>query len=312
MHGGVSPRLVSGEGGGLAARADARVINPATAIGTVRLTVTDLERSRVFYEQNIGLTAREREESTLELRSPDGVVLVELHANPAAAPLDRRATGLYHLALLVPSRLELARSLWRLATHRWPLDGASDHLVSEALYLSDPDANGIEIYRDRPREEWPRSGDQLQMATVPLDLDDLLDELDGLRAGVPAVPETVAAGSRVGHVHLQVADLRDAEEFYSRVLGFEVTVRGYPEALFVSAGGYHHHVGLNTWHSAGANPPPSGSIGLREFEVVLPDGDALDEVVGRVQAAGLQLERADDGAALVRDPSGNAVRLRAH
>lgn len=312
MHGGVSPRLVSGEDGGLAARADARVINPATAIGAVRLTVTDLERSRGFYEQNLGLTARLREDSTLELRSPDGTVLVELHAKPAAGALDRRATGLYHLALLVPSRLELARSLWREATHRWPLDGASDHLVSEALYLSDPDGNGIEIYRDRPREEWPRSGGQLHMATVPLDLDDLLGELDGLRAGgVPLVPETVAVGTRVGHVHLQVADLRDAEEFYGRVLGFEVTVRGYPGALFVSAGGYHHHVGLNTWHSAGANPPPPGSVGLREFEVVLPDDNALEEVVGRVSAAGVQLER-DGGATLVRDPSGNAVRLRAH
>ncbi len=114
----------------------------------------------------------------------------------------------------------------------------------------------------------------------------------------------------MGHVHLQVADLRDAEEFYAGVLGFEVTVRGYPGALFVSAGGYHHHVGLNTWHSAGANPPPPGSIGLREFEVVLPGRDALHEVVERVHAAGMELDGADGGGALVRDPSGNAVRLR--
>ncbi len=182
MHGGVTPRLAFGGGEEVAARTGPRPINPATEIGTVHLTVADLERSRAFYEQHLGLTAF-HSGSTLELRGPDGVALVELQGDPAAQPLDRRATGLYHLAVLVPSRLELARSLWRLATHRWPLDGASDHLVSEALYLSDPDGNGIEIYRDRPREEWPQPGGQLQMATVPLDLDDLLGELDGFRAG---------------------------------------------------------------------------------------------------------------------------------
>jgi catechol 2,3-dioxygenase len=214
--------------------------------------------------------------------------------------------------------LELARSLWRLAVTRWPLDGASDHLVSEALYLSDPDGNGIEIYCDRPRAEWPRSDGQLRMATIPLDLDDLLGELGDLsaRRGLPAggadasaPPDTVAAGTRIGHVHLQVSELRPAEEFYSGVLGFDVTVRGYPGALFVSAGGYHHHIGLNTWNSAGAQPPPARSVGLRDFEVVLSDERALEELLERVRAAGLHPESADGGA-LVRDPSGNGVLLR--
>ena len=226
----------------------ADTIDPATAIGTVRLTVSDLDRSVSFYERTLGLVAGAAEASTVVLTAPDGAPLVELDGNPAAQPLDRRATGLFHMAILVPSRLELARSLRRLAVHRWPLDGASDHLVSEALYLSDPDGNGIEIYRDRPRDQWPKSNGQLQMATLPLDLDHLLGELTASPA-----PDTVPAGTRMGHVHLQVSDLDEAEEFYRGVLGLEVTVRGYPGALFVSAGGYHHHIGLNTWRSAGAN-----------------------------------------------------------
>jgi catechol 2,3-dioxygenase len=259
----------------------------------------------------LGLRTALQEDSSVVLADPDGVPLVELHGDATARPLDRRATGLFHLAVLVPSRLELARSLWRLAVHHWPLNGASDHLVSEALYLSDPDGNGIEIYRDRPRAEWPRSDGQLRMATMPLDLDHLLSEEDGREAGGanPGRPETVAPGTRIGHVHLQVSDLREAEDFYSGVLGFEVTVRGYPGALFVSAGGYHHHIGLNIWNSAAAQPPPPGSIGLRNYEVVLPDKRALEEVLARVRAAGLEAQ-AVDGGAVVRDPSGNAVVLR--
>ena len=288
-------------------------IDPATSIGTVRLTVSDLERSRDFYERTLGLLGCARQDATVALAGPDGVPLVELEENPSAPALDRSATGLFHLAVLVPSRLELARSLWRLAGNRWPLDGASDHLVSEALYLSDPDGNGIEIYRDRPRgPEWPRSDGQLRMATLPLDLDDLLGELGDVaaqQAGDPGVSDRVDAGTRIGHVHLQVSDLRQAEDFYCGVLGFEVTVRGYPGALFVSAGGYHHHVGLNTWNSAGAEPPPAGAIGLRDFEVVLPDQRALEALLGRVRAAGVTAETSAGGT-LVRDPAGNAIVLR--
>ena len=307
-------------------RAAADTIDPATAIGTVRLMVSDLDRSVSFYEQTLGLLAGAAEGSTVPLAGPDGAPLVELEGNPAAHPLDPRATGLFHMAILVPSRLELAHSLRRLAMHRWPLDGASDHLVSEALYLSDPDGNGIEIYRDRPRGQWPRSNGQLQMATLPLDLDHLLGELTSPAAATTATgssapksmanaaslspaPDTVPAGTRMGHVHLQVSDLNEAEEFYNGVLGLEVTVRGYPGALFVSAGGYHHHIGLNTWRSAGANPPPSGSIGLRDFEVVLADERALEEVMGRVEAAGIAADAVAHGVR-VRDPSGNAVVLR--
>jgi catechol 2,3-dioxygenase len=299
-------------------------IAAATALGPVRLTVADLGRSRSFYEDALGLRARVLDRDTLALGSPAGTSppLVELRADASAPPLDRRATGLYHLAILVPSRVDLGHALLRLARSRWPLDGASDHLVSEALYLSDPDGNGIEIYRDRPRDQWRYDGAMLQMSTLPLDLRAIVSEAGAGRdldpAGESAIHDTVPAGTVIGHVHLQVADLHEAEAFYNGVLGFDVVVRGYPGALFVSAGGYHHHLGLNTWHSAGSGPARPGSIGLRSYDVILPDATELDRVVGRIRAAGLPLiegseepgDEVPQGGLGVRDPSGNLVVLR--
>jgi catechol 2,3-dioxygenase len=280
-------------------------IDPDTSVGTVRLTVTDLDRSRAFYERAVGLRPTELDDGTLALGAAGERPLIELRGDSAAPGLNRRAPGLYHLAVLVPTRLDLAFALARIAEARYPLDGASDHLVSEALYLSDPDGNGIEIYRDRPRAEWPRAGDQLQMSTLPLDLDDVIGELRAateLQASVPS-------GTKIGHVHLQVSDLSEAERFYNGVLGFDVIVRGYPGALFVSAGGYHHHIGLNTWHSAGAAPAPEGSVGLRSFEIELPDEPALEAVLARLDAASIPSTRQCDGV-LARDPFGNGVVLR--
>jgi len=281
-------------------------IHPDTSMGSVRLTVSDLRQSGAFYERTLGLEARDQDDGTLALGVSGGHPLIELRGNSTAPPLNRSATGLFHLAILMPSRRDLAFALARLAEARWPLDGASDHLVSEALYLSDPDGNGIEIYRDRPREEWRHSAGQLEMATLPLDLGSLLGDL----SGVDELQRLAPPGTEMGHVHLQVADLSDAESFYSGVLGFDVMVRGYPGALFVSAGGYHHHLGLNTWHSAGSAPPLEGAIGLRSFEITLPDSNELDRVLERVRAAGLELEQSDLGS-LVRDPSGNRVLPRA-
>jgi catechol 2,3-dioxygenase len=289
---------------GSAAAPTAR-IDPDTTLGTVRLTVSDLDRSRAFYERVIGLRSEEREDGALALAVPGDAPLIELRGDSAAPHLNRRAPGLYHLAILVPTRRELGFALARLAVARWPLDGASDHLVSEALYLSDPDGNGIEIYRDRPRAEWPHAGGQLQMATMPLDLDDVLSEV----RGAPELQEHAPAGTRIGHVHLQVGDLATAEAFYHGVLGFDVMVRGYPGALFVSAGGYHHHIGLNTWHSAGAKPAVPGSVGLRSFTIELP-ASGLAAVVARIDAAGLSMAH-EAGGVVVRDPFDNGVLLTA-
>jgi catechol 2,3-dioxygenase len=282
-------------------------IAPATRMGTVSLTVSDLNRSRAFYEETLGLPARELEDGELAFGAGSGRPLVTLHGDSSAPPLNRRATGLFHLAILHPSRLDLAHSLARVAETRWPLDGASDHLVSEALYLSDPDGNGIEIYRDRPRDEWRRVDGQLQMATLPLDLRSLADELSKASAPQPQAP----AETTIGHVHLQVSELEQVESFYAGILGFDVMVRGYPGALFVAAGGYHHHLGLNTWQSAGSAPPEPGAVGLRSYEIVLPDAAELERVTARVSDAGLPVETYSAlGGSLVRDPSGNALLLR--
>jgi catechol 2,3-dioxygenase len=286
--------------------APAPSIAAATQLGAVHLTVSDLARSRAFYETGLGLSVRELQDGGLSFWVPGGAELVRLTGDASAPALDRHATGLFHLAIVFPSRLDLAQALARLAQVRWSLDGVSDHLVSEALYLSDPDGNGIELYRDRPRDEWTYADGQLQMATLPLDLQGLADELSAATDLEPQAP----AGTAMGHVHLQVADIPAAESFYHGVLGFDVTTRGYPGALFVSAGGYHHHLGLNTWHSAGSGPAAPGSVGLRSYEVVLPDADELQRVLTRVRDARLTPESETADSAAVRDPSGNLVILR--
>ncbi|OAI39712.1 hypothetical protein AYO39_02625 [Actinobacteria bacterium SCGC AG-212-D09] len=289
-----------------ASTSDRVSVHPDTSLGPVRLLVSDADRSRRFYEVATGLRATELDDGAIALGTDGGAPLVELQGDGSAPALDPRAPGLFHLAILLPSRLDLAIALARLAQARIPLTGASDHLVSEALYLSDPDGNGIEIYRDRPRDEWQVRDGVLQMATLPLDLDSLIGELDDHERRSPAAP----AGTRIGHVHLQVSDLADAERFYSGVLGFDVTVRGYPGALFVSAGGYHHHIGLNTWSSLGSPPPRTGAVGLDSFEIVLPSADELDRVLARARAAGVETEELADGWR-IRDPFGSGVLLRA-
>jgi catechol 2,3-dioxygenase len=278
-------------------------IDAATTLGSIRLTVGDLDAMQGYYERTIGLRTLERQGDVVRLGARDGAPLVELVADPDAPARPPRTTGLFHLALLVPSRAELARTVRRVVDAGQRFSGASDHLVSEAMYLNDPEGNGIELYRDRPRSEWTYEGENVAMATIALDLDSVMAEL-------PPGPDSGMAGDTIlGHVHLNVADLAASEAFYSGVLGFDVTVRGYPGALFASAGGYHHHLGLNTWNGAGA-PPPAGSRGLREFEGVVPDAAALAEVTARIDAAGLQTSAHDGGIAL-SDPSGNRVALRA-
>jgi catechol 2,3-dioxygenase len=277
----------------------------ATHIGSVHLTVADLEAQRSFYERALGLRELERDGSTVRLGPDGGPVILELTGHPDAPRRPHGTTGLYHFAVLVPGRADLGQALRRVIESGWRFTGASDHLVSEALYLNDPEGNGIEIYRDRPREEWARSDEGvIQMATLPLDLDGVLGEIE---AAEP-VPALMPAGTHIGHVHLQVANLRDAETFYSGALGFEVMVRTYPGALFVSAGGYHHHIGLNTWESAGGSPPPEGSTGLRSFELVLPTADDANLVADRARATGAQVETRD-GTAILLDPWQDAVLL---
>jgi catechol 2,3-dioxygenase len=279
-------------------------IDPATSLGAVELTVAALGAQAAFYRDAIGLREIRRGGDTVELGTPgDDTPLVILVGRPDAQPRPPRTTGLFHLALLVSSRAELARALHRVTAAGHSFTGASDHLVSEALYLDDPEGNGIEIYRDRPHDEWTYVGGRLEMATVPLDV-------DGVLAGVPAgdTGDGMAAGTRIGHVHLQVAAIPAAEAFYVGALGFEPTVRRYPGALFVSAGGYHHHLGLNTWAGEGAPAPPEGALGLRRFTIVLPDQVALEEALRIAAEAGLEATD-ETGQAVVTDPSGNRAVL---
>jgi catechol 2,3-dioxygenase len=286
----------------------ANVLPAETTLGPASLIVADLERSVRFYRDTLGFHVLDRETETAKLSAgEDATPILELTALAGARPKPRRTTGLYHVAILTPSRDALSRSLYHLAVSRYPLQGASDHLVSEALYLADPDGNGLEIYRDRPRENWYDAAGQFQMGTLPLDLEKLLEEGE---TSTDARPWTgLDAGTRVGHVHLQVSDLAAAVRFYVEGLGFETMV-AMPEmgAAFVSAGGYHHHIGLNTWTSRGAPPPPADSAGLRVFEIIVPDGKTLDEVAARLTALAAPFGRTANTLE-TRDPSGNLVRL---
>jgi catechol 2,3-dioxygenase len=279
------------------------VIPPDTSIGKVRLRVADIDGLAEFYERVIGLRSVARDGDVVRLGPDDGEPLIELVAAPGASPAPSFSTGLFHLAILVPDRAELARSLKRVAGAGWRLTGASDHLVSEALYLQDPEGNGIEIYRDRPRDQWGHDGSELRMATLPLDLDGVLGELEPGEEP----PNGVAPATTMGHVHLQVADIPASEGFYNGALELEVMVRSYPGALFLAAGGYHHHVGLNTWQSQGAPPPPEGALGLDRYELVLPDTADVDAADGRLGERSDPI-RVEEGV-LVADPSGNRVLL---
>jgi catechol 2,3-dioxygenase len=277
-------------------------ISPLTAMGTVHLTVSDLARSLGYYRAALGLDVlgTDAASATLGAGTRPLLTLVE---EPGARPSPGR-TGLYHVALLVPTRRDLAGWLAHAVRERVRLVGLSDHAVSEAVYLSDPDGHGLEIYADRPREAWDGLVGE-RLTTLPLDVESLLAELDDPAskpfAGLPA-------GTVVGHVHLRVASIRDAIGFYRDVLGFGLMARLGSQAAFLSAGGYHHHVGANTWESAGAGPPEPGSAALRQFTVVLPDDTARGEVVARLDTAG-SVVGDTGGSPSVLDPSGNLVVL---
>ncbi|MBI1877710.1 MAG: VOC family protein [Chloroflexi bacterium] len=277
-------------------------IHPNTTVGYVHLTVANLDRSLAYYQESLGFQLRRRDGNTAYLGAggPDLLLLTE---RPGARAVSG-VTGLYHFAILTPSRLALAQSLRHLAETRTQVQGFSDHWVSEAIYLSDPDNNGIEIYRDRPRSEWPRQNGQLQMATDPLDVNGILAELGPQpEPWTGLLPET-----SIGHVHLHVATIPSAEKFYCEMLGFDLMTRYGPSASFVSAGGYHHHLGLNTWAGVNAPPPPPDAAGLRYYTINLPDAAALKEVIERIENAEVDFKE-KDGVVFLRDPSKNGVVL---
>jgi len=269
-------------------------------VGAVRLQVSDLHRSIAYYERVIGLRVHARAADRADLSAhADNRTLVSLHAKTGISPARRGAFGLYHFALLVPNRAELGRFAAHLATIDERV-GMADHLVSEALYLWDPDSLGIEVYADRPRHLWEREGKQLVMATDPLDVPSLVS------AGGGRTWRGLPAGTTVGHVHLHVGDLEEGEAFYHRSLGFDKTVWNYPGALFLSAGGYHHHLGTNTW-----SPGPSAQANeaqLLEWELVVPDRADVSAATQSLRDGGYTAGDSDRGT-VSADPWGTRLRI---
>ena len=279
-------------------------LHPGTCLGYVHLTVSDLDRSCVFYQNSMGFKLHRRDNGTAFLGAGRDDLLV-LSEQPGAVKVPRR-TGLYHFAILTPSRQELARVLRNFVQSQTRVSGVADHLVSEAIYLDDPDGNGIEIYCDRPRQEWPYEPDgSLRMASDPLDLEGILAEIDQDTDQWQGLdPDTI-----LGHMHLHVANLPESVEFYENVVGFETQIIWNRAAGFLSAGGYHHHLGINIWNGIGVPPPPPDSVGLRYFTVHLIGDEERQALLSRLESAGHPYEENQDGI-LIRDPSQSALLFK--
>jgi catechol 2,3-dioxygenase len=276
----------------------------ATRLGPVRLQVADLERSTTFYRDVLGLrvVTRTMRAATLAPQDDDRI-LIELRERRGAVPATIRAhLGLFHFAILVPTRATLGGFVRHLS-EVGERAGAGDHLVSEAFYLTDPDGLGIEVYADRPRETWTRLGRELRMATDPVDVRGLVREA-GNAAWTGLPPGTV-----MGHVHLHVGDLARADAFYAEGVGFDRTTRSYPGALFLAAGGYHHHLGTNTWAGPTADPPRPDDAQLLAWTLELPDAASLAALAARLDAAGHPVTAIEDGIA-VQDPWGTTLEMR--
>ena len=272
----------------------------ATHVGRVKLQVADLGRSLSYYQQVLGLRVLDQSTHAV-LGGQDDSPLIELHERKGARPVPRRGLlGLYHFAILLPDRPALGRFLTHLAdigAHA----GMSDHFVSEAVYLQDPDNLGIEVYADRPRSEWRQEQGQLSMSTIPLDVESVAAAAGSDHwSGAPA-------GTKVGHVHLHVGDIDRAEAFYHRALGLDKMVWSYPGALFLSAGGYHHHLGTNTW-ARGAPSASNDDARLLEWEIVVPERSDVDAAADSLRGAGHRVDR-DGVSATVKDPWGTQLRI---
>jgi catechol 2,3-dioxygenase len=270
-------------------------------IGTVGLIARDLDKLAGYYQNLLGLTVLERTPTVAKL-GVNGVTLLDIEQRSNAKPDDQRTAGLYHTAFLMPTRQDHARWILHIAKNRVPITGASDHGVSEAFYLDDPEGNGIEVYNDRPQEQWLRQDGLIVMPTKQLDVEAMLREVEPT-ATYPAAPE----GLRIGHIHLRVGNVEQAEQFYRGAVGLDLT-RRRGGATFMSSGGYHHHVGANVWHSDGAGPRDQDRAGLAWFSMEAADRAALDATAARLKAAGAAVTDAPGGIEAA-DPWGTRVRF---
>jgi catechol 2,3-dioxygenase len=272
---------------------------PNIYVSEVTIKVKDLVRAVTFYEEIIGLRVLGRSAERVALTANGITPLVTLEQPADVIPLAGRYSGLYHFAILLPARTDLAVFLRHLIQTGYPF-GAADHYVSEALYITDPDGNGIEIYWDRPSTEWKWENGLVEMATLQLDAQGILAESDAPWKGLQA-------GTIMGHIHLHVGNLKQAEQFYNHALGFK-TVAYYPQAAFMSTGAYHHHIAVNTWQGVGAPTPPNNMAGLKEYTLVFPDEAAIRSVISQLEQFGASVMKVSDGYT-TSDPAGNQIRL---
>lgn len=272
---------------------------PMTFVEEVSIKVKDLGAALTFYQTIIGLHILEQTDRKAVLTTDGKRPLVTLEQPIDVVPKTGRASGLYHFALLLPSRADLSVFLRHLLETRYPF-GAADHYVSEALYITDPDGNGIEVYRDRPVSEWTWQDKLVEMATEQLDGEGILAESDAPWTGL-------AAGTIMGHINLHVGDLKKAEQFYTKGLGFDV-VSYYPQAAFLSTGGYHHHIAINTWQGIGAPTPPENSVGLNWYSIVYPNAEGRAQAIHQLEQLGASVV-AEDNYFVTYDPAGNRIRL---
>jgi len=276
-----------------------------TNIQSVDLRVKDLASSLHFYSELMGLKIISQTQNSAQLSATgDLPYMLELTEDKNAIHKPKGTTGLFHVAIRLPNRKELARVFLRLFGSKIKFQGFSDHLVSEAIYLEDPDENGLELYADRPREEWPYNMGQVEMATLPLNLNTITDELEDRNEWNGIHPDT-----DIGHIHLSVSDIKKAQNFYSFILGMNVTNSAYNGAMFFSAGGYHHHIGTNVWSSKGGFAAPENSVGLQSYTIIVPDLEYLSEITRRAADAELLISAFDGEKALIKDFDGIKIFL---
>ncbi len=281
------------------------MISDNTHIQSVDLKVKDLEKGLHFYSDLLGLIPVKISGREAELySSTNKPYLIKLYEDKNALFPSSKNTGLFHTALCLPSRKELARVFLRLFENKYKFGGFSDHLVSESIYLSDPDENGIELYADRPEEEWKFENGQFVMDTLPLDLSVITKELGNNEVWTGIHPDT-----SIGHIHLKVSNLTFADMFYNMILGFSVTNSSYSGALFLAAGGYHHHIGANVWSTRNGTPPPGNSIGLISYTINVSEEKYLAETEKKLEAEGLIIEKNDKNSLLVKDFDNIKIRL---
>ena len=276
-----------------------------TKIQSVDIKVKDLTRSLTFYSEQMGFKIISQTNETAMLSATgDLPYLLKLNEIPNAVYKPDGTTGLFHIAIRLPSRKELARVFLRLFEKKVKFQGFSDHLVSEAVYLEDPDENGIELYCDRPKAEWQYKMGQVEMSTLPLNLNVLTNELDDRNVWNGIHPDT-----DIGHIHLSVSDLNKAQEIYSMMLGFNISNSTYPGALFFSAGGYHHHIGANVWSSRNGKPAPENSTGLNEFSIHAPDEKFIQFVQANAESENLIIKQFDGNSLIVTDLDNNKITV---